>query len=254
MIQVLTEQFGLVRDNHETPTIHTQFLLCKTYVLFVIYIKMSTNPYVKKIKSLNTEYSKKNASKQKDAPNDSGSILYKYASTLVNNRVLDLYLKALGVATLTPTTLVPLALIMGATTFSDTVEDMLALEKRAGDSKKKKRVKKVHSKDDLYVPILDDAVFGTYTKYAGAAAQLALSPFTLIPIGLAVALYEFFSLEKESKEQKGGGSAWVVSQNSGGPVNSANIWANRLSSKLGAFGREMTPLETQAITGYPFQQ
>lgn len=212
---------------------------------------MSKNEFLDRVKKLNTEYQKKTSSKRKGAPKETGSVLYKYASDLVNNRVLDLYLKALGITTLTPTTLVPLALVMGATTFSDTVDDILALDKRTNASTKRRPKKTKYSKDDMFIPILDDQIFGTYIKYAGAAVQLALSPFTLVPVGLAVVIYELFSTKEE---QKGGGSAWVISQNSGGPINSPNIWANPLSSKFSAFGREMTPLETQAITGYPFQQ
>jgi len=211
---------------------------------------MSTQSYLNRIKELNSEYQKKTKSKSKNTPKDAGSILYSYANKLVNNRVLDLYLKALGITTLTPTTLVPVALVMGATTFSDTVSDILGLEKRATKSKKSRsRSRSRSKKDEMHIPILDDSVFGTYTKYAGAAVQLALSPFTLIPIGLAVALYEIYTY---TPDQTGKGSSWILSQTSGGPINSPNIWANYLSSKMSAFGREMTPLETQAITGYPF--
>ena len=202
-----------------------------------------------RVKKMNEEYSKKNKSK---ADTKKTSVLYKYASKIVNNRVLDLYLKGLGITVLTPTTLVPLALVMGATSFSDTVNDILGLEKRAGSTKKS--TKKTVKKDEMYIPILDDKVFGTYTKYTGAAVQLALSPFTLIPIGFAVAIYEWFQFMTEKKEQEGGGSAFAATLASGGPINSANIWADRLSGKLGAFGHQMTPQDIAAITGYPFQQ
>ena len=203
-----------------------------------------------RVKKMNKEYSKKN---KNTVDSKKASVLYKYASKIVNNRVLDLYLKGLGITVLTPTTLVPLALVMGATTFSDTVKDILSLEKRAGSTKKRSS-KKSEKKDDMYIPILDDKVFGTYTKYTGAAVQLALSPFTLIPIGFAVAIYEWFQFMTEKKEQEGGGSGWLASQMSGGPINSANIWADRMSGKLGAFGHQMTPQDIAAITGYPFQQ
>ena len=214
---------------------------------------MSASSIIDRIKSLNASYEKDNKSKTKGAPKDTGSILYKFASKVVNNRVLDLYLKTLGITVLTPTTLVPVALLMGATSFSDTVYDIIGLEKRAGGSKKARKTKK-HQVDDMYIPIIDDAVFGTYTKYTGAAVQLALSPFTLIPIGLAMTVYEFYGYMNSKPELKGSGSSWVSSQRSGGPINSANLWANYMSSRVSAFGREMTPAETQAITGYSFQQ
>jgi len=133
---------------------------------------------------------------------------------------------------------------MGATTFSDTVEDIIGLEKRANGSNKPKRKTKKSKQDSMYIPILDDSVFGTYVKYTGAAVQLALSPLTLVPLGFAIAIYEWFQYMTEPKEQSGGGSSWVISQFSGGPINSANIWANWLSSKFSVFGREMTPIET----------
>lgn len=214
---------------------------------------MSATSIIDRIKSLNSSYEKDNKSKTKGAPKDTGSILYKFASKVVNNRVLDLYLKTLGITVLTPTTLVPVALLMGATSFSDTVYDIVGIEKRAGGSKKARKAKK-HKVDDMYIPIIDDTVFGTYTKYTGAAVQLALSPFTLIPIGLAMTVYEFYGYMNSKPELKGSGSAWVTSQRSGGPINSANLWANYMSSRVSVFGREMTPAETQAITGYSFQQ
>lgn len=103
---------------------------------------MSASSIIDRIKSLNASYEKDNKSKTKGAPKDTGSILYKFASKVVNNRVLDLYLKTLGITVLTPTTLVPVALLMGATSFSDTVYDIVGLEKRAGGSKKARKTKK----------------------------------------------------------------------------------------------------------------
>ena len=207
------------------------------------------NTFLERIKKLNKQYQKEAVSTVKTVSKETSSTLYSVASKLVNNRVLDLYLKAMGIATLTPTTLVPLALVMGATTFSETVEDILAIEKGAGNGKKaksKSKSKKDSGKDGMYIPIIDDAVFGTYTKYAGAAAQLALSPFTLIPVGVAIAVYEFYGYlmsgdNGDKKTQVGGGSAWLASQMSGGPLNSANIWADRMSGDVGAFGPQMSP-------------
>ena len=129
---------------------------------------MSDSAIIERIKSLNSSYEKDNKSKTKGAPKETGSILYKFACKVVNNRVLDLYLKTLGITVLTPTTLVPVSLLMGATTFSDTVYDIVGIEKRAGGSKKAKRTKKAKV-DDMYIPIIDDTIFGTYTKYTGAA-------------------------------------------------------------------------------------
>ncbi|GAG16254.1 unnamed protein product, partial [marine sediment metagenome] len=43
--------------------------------------------------------------------------LYSFGSSLVGNRVFDLYLKFKGITTLTQATLVPLALILGQQAF-----------------------------------------------------------------------------------------------------------------------------------------
>ena len=205
---------------------------------------MSDTSLQDRVKRLNSEYEKSNKDKLKSVPKKSSSILYSYTSKLVNHRVLDLYLKALGITALTPITLVPLSLVMGATSFSETVEDIIGLEKRANGSKKRRKAKKETNDSTTHIPILDDKIFGTYVKYTGAAVQLALSPLTLVPLGFAIAIYEWFQYMTEPKEQSGGGSSWIISQNSGGPINSANIWANWLSSKFSVFGREMTPIET----------
>ena len=66
-----------------------------------------------------------------------------FAQSLVGNRVLDLYLKYLGVKTLTTATLVPVALI-------------------AGKSAMEKFLKNVEQKGGAKLPVLDDPLNGNY--------------------------------------------------------------------------------------------
>ena len=68
-----------------------------------------------------------------------------FAQSLVGNRVLDLYLKYLGVKTLTTATLVPVALI-------------------AGKSAMEKFLKNVEQKGGAKLPVLDDPLIGNYLR------------------------------------------------------------------------------------------
>ena len=57
--------------------------------------------------------------------------LYNFATTLVGNRVFDLYLKYIGIKTLTTATLVPVALLAG----KDAMEEFLKTSKQQGGVK-----------------------------------------------------------------------------------------------------------------------
>ena len=52
--------------------------------------------------------------------------LYNFGSSLVSNRVLDLYLKYNGIKMLTTATLVPVALILGKDVFENIIMTMFA--------------------------------------------------------------------------------------------------------------------------------
>lgn len=114
-----------------------------------------------------------------------GNKAYKFVHKFIDNRVLDIYLKYLGITTLTPTTLVPIALIYGQQAFKKALKYMKSQEQSGGS-----------------IPVLDNNLVGTYLKIAGLS-QLSLSPHTLVPLGLAMAIYKAFS-KKHKNEQKGG--------------------------------------------------
>jgi hypothetical protein len=116
-----------------------------------------------------------------------------FARKFVDNRVLDVYLKILGVATLTPTTLVPVALIFGQQVFKKVIKHMRKTEQRGGS-----------------IPVFDDKLIGTYLKVAGLT-QLSLSLNTLVPLGLAMAIYATYKQQEtrdkpksSSRRQRGG--------------------------------------------------
>jgi hypothetical protein len=127
----------------------------------------------------------------------------------VDNRVLDVYLKYLGITLLTPATLVPLALIMGKNTFQKVVKDI-----KKNDDEIQKGGKGFL---DIEVPILDDQIVGNGLKLAGITA-LTVSPYTLIPLGLAMYIYELHSSIRQ-KSQKGGKEGCALNANlSDGPA------------------------------------
>jgi len=115
-------------------------------------------------------------SNKRTSKKDNGNI-QRFLKKVGNNRVLDLYLKYLGITMLTTNTLVPLALILGAKTFHNVVNDMISKDKKGGAIL------------DNKLPILDDAAIGTYLKITGLTA-IPLSPYTLVPLGVLMVLYD----------------------------------------------------------------
>ena len=111
--------------------------------------------------------------------------LYDFASSLVGNRVLDLYLKYQGILTLSSTTLVPIALILG----KDALQDYLRNAKRGVDQ----------SGGGVHIPVLDAPGIGTYLKLAGLTT-LPINAATLVPLGVLMAVYQMF----ENQQQQGG--------------------------------------------------
>ena len=110
--------------------------------------------------------------------------LYSFCSSLVGNRVFDLYLKFKGITTLTQVTLVPLALILGQQAFRKYLKGEIRGQQRGGD---------------VEIPIVDSKGIGTYLKLAGLY-HLPLTTGTLVPLGVLMALYEMYM----SHQQRGG--------------------------------------------------
>ena len=112
----------------------------------------------------------------------------KISNKIVNNRILDLYLKYMGVKLLTTSTMVPLALILSKDIFKKVVKGLIS-------NKKGGKIPKIPEK----IPLLDDPkLISWYLKLTGISA-LSLSPYTLVPLGVLMLLYD-----KLVANQKGG--------------------------------------------------
>lgn len=107
--------------------------------------------------------------------------LSNFARSLVGNRVFDLYLKYMGIKTLTTATLVPFALIAG----KQAMEDFLSEVEQTGGAN---------------IPVLDDPLIGNYLKLAGLST-VNISLNTLVPLGTLMLIYE---LVTKKTLQKGG--------------------------------------------------
>ena len=106
-----------------------------------------------------------------------------FIKKFINNKVLGIYLTFLGITTLTPSTLVPIALIFGQHVFQKTIKYMRKTEQSGGS-----------------VQVFDSSLLESYLKIAGLT-QLSLSLNTLVPLGLAMAIYEAY---KTKNNQQGG--------------------------------------------------
>lgn len=116
-----------------------------------------------------------------------------FTKKFIDNRVLDIYLKILGITTLTPATLVPMALIFGQQAFQKSIKYLNKAEQKGGT-----------------IPIFDHNLLGTYLKIAGIT-QLSLTLNTLLPLGFLMAIYEAYKVKhkknkKRSKTKHKGGS------------------------------------------------
>jgi hypothetical protein len=130
--------------------------------------------------------------------NEASKKLYKFGSDLVGNRVFDLYIKYMGIKTLTSATLVPVALLLG----KDAMESFLMDVEQTGGA----------MLDDL--PVLDDPLVGNYLKLAGLTT-LEISTNTLVPLGVVMLIYNLY-MNKES--QRGGSLTKFVKRTYGNRV------------------------------------
>jgi len=144
----------------------------------------------------------------------------KFTKGFVSNRVLDLYLKYMGITMLTTSTLVPLALIMGTTYFEDAVSYIKDSDQVGGKFLENK------------IPVLDNDLIGNYLKLSGLTL-LNVSPTTLVPLGILMYIYTMYENQQggynidvfttpshNQNLQIGGGSDWRLSQMSRGAYNS----------------------------------
>lgn len=106
---------------------------------------------------------------------------------IIDNRVFDIYLKYMGIKTLTPSLLVPFALILGK-------EPLLQVMKYYKDHDRE--VKQTGGNKDI--PIIDNVLIGNYLKLSGLT-KLNFTPATLVPLGLIMIIYDLLLTKKDIK-------------------------------------------------------
>ncbi len=114
-----------------------------------------------------------------------GTKVTDFFKKVASNRLLDIYLKYLGVKVLTTATLVPFALIMG----KDAFESYILNRGQVGGAFL-----------DVKIPFIDHPLIGTVMKLADISLVRA-NAATLVPLGILMIAYDM--LEKRNK-QKGG--------------------------------------------------
>ncbi len=107
-----------------------------------------------------------------------------FVKRVASNRILDLFLKYLGIKTLTSATLVPFALILGKEAF----ESYVMNKGQVGGAFL-----------DIKIPVLDHPLVGNFLKLAGISL-LRVSPNTLVPLGILMIAYDKY---KDSKQTGG---------------------------------------------------
>ena len=106
---------------------------------------------------------------------------------IIDNRVFDIYLKYMGIKTLTPATLVPFALILGKEQFTKIVKYY-----------KDHDVNIQSGGGNVDIPIIDHVLIGNILKLTGLT-KLNFTPSTLIPLGLVMIIYDLLMTKKDIK-------------------------------------------------------
>ena len=130
------------------------------------------------------------------------SKIYNFTSSLVDNEVLDLFLKYQGITMLTTSTLVPIALLMGKDIFKSSVTNTIKLKKK--------------------FPVIDDPLVGNYLKLSGLTTVAALTPTTLVPLGIIMLLNNVY--KNTYKDKQVGGNIGNIEI----PNYFKKIWDNRV--------------------------
>jgi hypothetical protein len=128
-----------------------------------------------------------------------GADINDMVAKIVSNRVLDVYLKYLGLTMLNSATLVPFALIMGKEYFEDYIAPRLERESGGSNSKKKQ----IGGGEPLprVVPFFDHPYIGTFLKIAGIPL-VGLTTNTLVPLGILMIVYEMIKQLMDGSESK----------------------------------------------------
>ena len=109
-----------------------------------------------------------------------GVSVKKFVKNLVDNRVLDVYLKYMGIKLLSTASMVPFALILGSSMFENSVKEIISNDQKGGGNLIPKNI-----------PVLDDKLLGNYLKLMGVTT-LSILPQTLLPLGVLMIVYSMF--------------------------------------------------------------
>ena len=115
-----------------------------------------------------------------------GKNIKSWIKKILGNRPLDVYLKYLGIKTLTTASMVPMSLILGG----DYLASFLKNEQSGG-----------FIPGDL--PIIDNELVGNYLKLVGLSV-MDITPATILPLGVLMIIYDL-SVKHMSTKQSGGG-------------------------------------------------
>lgn len=100
-----------------------------------------------------------------------------FVNMLVGSRLVNIYLKTIGIIAINTNTMVPVAILFGREAFKAVVN---------GERKQQIGGKIL---EKIEIPLLDDPYIGSYLLLLGVTS---LRPETLIPVGLAAAIYELY--------------------------------------------------------------
>lgn len=131
-----------------------------------------------------------------------------WVKRILGNRVFDLYIKYLGVTTMTTATLVPVALILS----KDWVESYLKNRQVGGFIPNN-------------VPVIDNPLVGMYLKLAGLSV-LNFTSQTLVPLGVAMIIYDLTIKNQAGGNLYGGGKVFTGSYIPPGPVQKMSSFFN----------------------------
>lgn len=131
-----------------------------------------------------------------------GQSVSKFVNKIVDNRVLDLYLKYRGLKLLNTATLVPISLLLG----SDYLHKLLKGQSGGGEELIPRKI-----------PIFDHPIVGQYLKLIGLPVA-GLKTGTLVPLGVLMIIYSLYSESKQS-----GGYRTIFGETSVPPSITDNI-------------------------------
>jgi hypothetical protein len=120
-----------------------------------------------------------------------GAGLNNFVRRVTSSRVLDLYLKYLGLTTLNSATLVPFALLLGRDYFQ---KYLMKRVQRGGASSESELIPR-------RIPFLDNPAIGTFLKVVGIPL-VGITTDTLVPLGVLMIVYEMVNqLRSKSKSR-----------------------------------------------------